>query len=346
MNPLDSLTSPLRDLWTRATTSGAPGPTTTTPPPTKPAVVDADATYDAAVERLPDPSIALPTLLARLDPVASKLDQVQATMKGPYVVGGQSFESGAQFRMAGGVNGVDPASDVGRLLATVAAKAGLTSALRSLQEGRGEPRALVALTQALIDAGQLGSNADRPVADRIHDLQWRFGIGIDCAGYVHRALAAVHGDVSKLGLKSPAFENFTGLPANPCFAKKAPADARAGDVVVLAGSGRPGDPGHNLIVRSRSSVEGSREELEARWAGAKAFLKDKTDVIMLEVDSSFGAHASGDPDGGVRRDVLLYDKASETWCTCRATEPPTASTGRVPYREAALTGIFRAKVSP
>ena len=290
-----------------------------------------------------------------MNPIATKLDQAKAAASGPYTVNGATVYSGAQFRMVGGCNQGNVAAS-NATLTRVAASVGLAGAVYSLQTGRGDPQALVKLTQALIDDGQLPKGTTLPLADQIHDLQWRFGIGMDCAGYVYRALVAAHGDPSKLGLKASAYENFTGLPSNPHFTRLGPSDARAGDVIVLKGSGRPDDPGHNLIVRSHSIAGESVEDAIKRWPAAATFARAggaaggalKPGLHVYEVDSSFGAGESGDRHGGVRRDVLLCDTSvtPPQWCTCRDTQPTVTTEGLVPYGEQALTGFFRAKVTP
>jgi len=348
MNTTNPLTSSLRDLWSRATSpSSTPSGATQTGPGAGAGATrsasDIDAAYNDALDRLPSPSVALSAVVARMDPVATRLDQLQAAMSGPYNVNGTTVHSGAQFRMNGGYNqgSVDSSGQDHRTLLRVAERAGLTSALPALQVGRGSPAALVKLTQALIDDDQLRSGGTKPLADQVHDLQWRFGIGVDCAGYVHQALAAIHGDAAKLGLKAAGFEDFTELPGNSRFAKVDPTEVRAGDVLVLKGSGA-GDPGHNLIVRSHATLADGAS-LTRKWPQAAGFLGGKTGVQQFEVDSSFGAGRGGDPHGGVRRDVLLYDGASNTWCTCKETTPRSVLEARVPYMEQALTGFFRVK---
>jgi hypothetical protein len=354
MPGMDPLSSSLRNLWNHVTGSGGPAPATpdagtvdATTAARSPK--DPGAAYDAAIRSLPNPSVALPVITARPDPVGAKLDELQATLKGPYTVMHQTVESGAQFRMVGGYNQarVSATSDDERLLVKVAGKVGLSASdVVSLQAGRGDPRALVKLTQGLIDAGQILGGPDKPLAARIHDVQWRFAVGLDCAGYVYRAVAAIHGDPAKLGLKETLNENFTGLPQNGHFAHKEPVDAKAGDVLVLAGDGTMSNPGHNLIVRSHSMASAAKEPVGKHWKAAADFVGTRSaDIHMFEVDSSFGAGATGDPHGGVRRDVLLYDAATKNWCTCRDTDPPVASVGPIPYDEVALTGFYRAKVS-
>jgi hypothetical protein len=282
-------------------------------------------------------------------------------MQGPYQVGGQTVYSGTQFRMWKGKNQdrVSKTSCDGVFLAKVAAKAGLTSQLDSLQRGRGSPEALVKLTQALIDEGQLRPTSSGLAADQIHDLQWRFAIGFDCAGYVYHAVTALHGDPAKLGLKSIGFEDFKGLPTNRHFEEvKAATDAQAGDILVLAGDGKPdsGNPGHNLIVRSHWMPSAGDATVDQLPSYAGKFLQtthtDKTsrretpdEIHAFEVDSSFGALSYGDHHGGVRRDFLLYNSTTNTWCTCRDLEKPTAVDGPVPYGEVKITGFFRAKAT-
>ena len=223
----------------------------------------------------------------------------------------------------------------------------MSSQLGLLRVGRGSPEALVKLTQALIDGGQLPPGSAQPIADQIHDLQWRFGIGLDCAGYVYRAVVAVSGSPEKLGLKAPESENFTGLPQNPRFTRLAePTSARPGDVIVLGGNGTLADPGHNLVVRSHATLADSSTSMLSRWPAAAAFAKDRVDIHVFEVDSSFGADSTGRVDGRVRRDVLLYDSTSKQWCACMDTTPPEVSIGGTPYLEKTLTGFFRAKVTP
>jgi hypothetical protein len=353
MPNIESLVSPLRDLWNRTAAASGPAPGTPVVSDTEDAsapqsLAETNAKYDAAIKSLPNPSLSLPIITAKLDPVGAKLDELLATLKGPYTVMHQTVESGAQFRMVDGYNQsrVSANSDDGRLLSSVATKAGLSqSDVMALQQGRGEPRALVKLTQALIDAGQYPGGTGKPAADQIHAIQWRFGIGVDCAGYVYRAVAAIHGDPAKLGLKATGFENFTGLPRNAHFTTAKFIDVKAGDILVLAGNGTSANPGHNLIVRSHSPASLSGKSVAERWPQSAAFLAAPNAVVhVIEVDSSFGAGKTGAPDGGVRRDVVLYDATTKAWCTCTDTKPPTVTVDAVPYGEEAITGFFRANV--
>ncbi len=344
MSNLVSSSGAARDLWGPATVpAGPPAPTAPGPATSSPA--DAAASYGDALEQLPTPPVASAALISRLDPTAAKLDELMAASKGPYRVDGAVVFAPTQFRMSGGFNDgrAAPGTRDGRALATAATKAGVVAELPMLQVGRGPAAALTKLTQALIDAGEL-ARGPTPAAERIHQLQWRFGIGVDCAGYVYAGLAAIHGDLSKLGLRPTGFENFTGLKANARFAEVGPTAARAGDVLVLRGSGGS-DPGHNLLVRSSGLLRGATSAL-ARFSGAAALDDGTEHVHAIEVDSSFGAGANGARDGGVRRDLLVYDDRTGAWSTLRNTPDRAAETGAVPYGEVAVTGLFRATVTP
>jgi len=357
MPTLDPLASSARTPWTPTAGSGGPVPS---PAGSIPSVGAAgprpDVSYDAAVTRLRVPPLDLGAIVARMDPVATKLDQAKAAASGPYTVNGATVTSGAQFRIANGWNEANVETHGGILMSAARSVGVAGPQVMLLTEGRGDSASLTKLTQALIDAGQLPQGSKAPIADQIHDLQWRFGIGMDCAGYVYRALATVHGDLSKLGLKSSDYENFTGLVSNPHFTQCSPSEARAGDVIVLQGSPTdPHDPGHNLIVRSHASLSPILDPALTTDRNAHDFAFDsngtmKPGIQVFEVDSSFGAGTEGDVSGGVRRDILLYNpnaKAPEAqWCTCKSTTPPLTSLDRVPYREHALTGFFRAKVTP
>jgi hypothetical protein len=348
MPDISPVTSHLRDLWDRA--NAALTSVTGSPPKPVPTSADRDAALAETVERLPPPILPRPEIVARMNPIVTKLDQAKAEASGPYLVGDKTVYSGIQFKMAGGHNeGTRGDPRVEAPLQKAIAAAGLSVSTWTLHDGRATPRAVVKVTQALIDAGYLPKGSTKPLADQIHDLQWRFGIGLDCAGYVYNALRTVYGDPAKLGLKPSEIENFQGTPNNPHFTRVASAaGVRAGDILVLGGRRMPVDPGHNLIVRSSSMVDLSAAGIAQKYQSAQAFADHEgaKGVLVVEVDSSFGAGKKGDADGGVRRDVLLYGKASGKWLTCQDTRPPTTMEGDVPYGEAALTGFFRPRTQP
>jgi hypothetical protein len=310
------------------------------------------ASRDDVLERIPFPSMSLIRLVATRTPTQEKLDAFMSRAEGPYQAEGQSARVPSQFRMNRGFNdpnviirGEDPSARPARQARAaerdaIAAKAGLALACARASIGRGTPEDVRRVTQALIDANRLEAGSANDLALRIHNLQWRYGIGIDCAGYVHGALIALFGGPpSRLGLATPDMENFTRLPTNANFRPVTADRAVPGDVMVLRGSGI--EPGHNVIVYSHDAA--CRARPLASWPDARHYLASSGRIHVLEVDSSFGAGTRGNPSGGVRRDTLLYDESSGQWCTCRATAPPTAIACDVPYDEAALTGLFRFK---
>jgi hypothetical protein len=317
----------------------------------------AEATYDDVLARLPFPSTSLTHLLAARSPTQEKLDGFMSRTEGPYQVEGQQVRVPSQFRMNRGFNdpnvivrGEEPSARSSRQTRAaerdgVAAKAGLASSCARASIGRGTPEDVTRVTQALIDANKLEAGSPETLVQRVHNLQWRYGIGLDCAGYVYAALLALHGGpASRLGLSSPDMENFTRLGSNAHFQHVTPERAAAGDVMVLRGGGA--EPGHNLIVYSHELLDtGCRARVLATWPEARHFLASSGRIHVLEVDSSFGAGTRGNPSGGVRRDTLLLDEASGQWCTCRATAPPMAIVCEVPYGESSLAGLYRVKGS-
>jgi hypothetical protein len=276
----------------------------------------AENAYADALARLPFPATNLNHILAPRSTAQDRLDGFMNGAEGPYSAEGQTVRAPAQFRMRGGYNEPSarlpdepPADRAARQARAterddIAAKAGLASANALARIGRGSPDDVRKITQALIDANKLLYGLPETLPQRIHDLQWRYGVGLDCAGYVYGALLAVHGGpAARLGLASVDMENFTGLPHNPRFRGVTPDRALAGDVIVLRGGG--GEPGHNLIVYSHELLDPvDARRIAATWALAGPLLACKGPIHVIEVDSSFGAGRLGNPSGGVRRDTM------------------------------------------
>jgi hypothetical protein len=249
--------------------------------------------------------------------VGARLDALRDAFSGPYRIGGEQVTAPPMFRMNTGANDEAAAKNQAKLHALVGNDAGL------VRIGRGTPAQLVKVTQALLDAGHLPPGPG-DVATRIRAMQWQFGIGVDCAGYVYRAAEAATGAKgSTLGLKEVVNEAFRGLDGHRGFAKVSPMDARPGDVMTLDPL-PPETVGHNVVVRSHA-VQGQ--------------------VHTLEVDSSWGAGADGADYGGFRRDTWLYDEGTKLWTSFDAhTDPPVArqfATGPCGER---FHGCYRAKV--
>lgn len=246
--------------------------------------------------------------------VQTKLDGLRDAFSGPYRVGADLIAARPMFRMTTHVVPKKMALEVDAL----GARAGVRAPFEA-RVGQCKPRDLVAITQALIDAGRLPPAPD-DLAMRIRQMQWAYGIGVDCAGYAKLALLACSARAPQV--YGPGMESFRDLDRTRAgsFAKISVTDARPGDLVTLDGA-TDGDWGHNVVVYSHV-IEGSRH--------------------VFEVDSSWGAGAEGAEVGGYRRDTWIYDAESRTWSSF---EPGTTPPQRVDSAEGPagdrLHGVYR-----
>jgi len=272
-----------------------------------------------------------PAVVARV--VQARLDAVRVAASGPYRVPGAAGPvfAPAHFRMNGGFN--QRAAEERAIDLAVACRGKVPAyEVQFARWGRASPSALARITQALIDAGKLPGPEAGPPGERVRAMQWAYGIGFDCAGYVQQALLAVHGlsgsvrDRTSIGL-APAVGNEGFIDMNaPAkrekFRRVAIADATPGSIVKLdappADAAR-GEPGHVVIVYSnRTDAEGARNALAHFYAkgraegDAAARFMGRGSVRAVEVDSSWGAE-DGRPFGGVRRDVWLHDDTTGDW---------------------------------
>jgi hypothetical protein len=317
-----------------------------TPPKPKPAPFEALDKATGAMPSLDAATIAATKAQAQNAAMTQKVDAYFDAAHATYSItlpNGKSAQvkSPPQFRMNGGFN---------------TAK-GLNGALgpsyRKLQDevgrataGRGTPEDVRKLTQALIDRGHLGPVDPKDPSAAIQAMQWKYGIGVDCSGYVQRAFFAIRGQTgtaserAALGLKGRAVdENFSGLPTNPKFKSVSIASARAGDVMVL-GPPTIDEAGHKVLVRSNTIMTDG--EL-ARMGAPKGLFTGP--VRKLEVDSSWGAGSSG-TGGGVQRRTWLYDETTKKWASFDAeTNHIIFSTMSGPY-DHPLVGIYRPKGEP
>jgi hypothetical protein len=231
----------------------------------------------------------------------------------------------APFRMAGPTTAVDPTNAalvryaevetrVGRRggeLTAIAKGLGIREdEVQAMRVGRGRPREMQALTQALILANKLppaqpGMSPELSVRRMMAD----YGLGFDCAGYVQQAFLAAH-DITRAqaGFHSIVGEDLSGLSLRPQFSKVDPEHSRPGDIMALGPPPRE-TAGHRLIVVDRHDA--SPAEMKRYCAtGVGAMVGDR--VSVLTVDSSFGSN--GDPAlGGVERQTWLYDAATQRW---------------------------------
>ncbi len=312
------------------------------PPPNKPKPASFDKLDQATAATTPalDPA----TLAAARDAaMTAKIDQEFNKAAAPYTVttpGGEkvTVKVPPQFRMVDGFNEHTKASLGTALGPKLSAQ--LKNEIARATIGRGTPEDVAKITAALIARGELGPVAAKDAPEAIQALQWKYGIGADCAGYVQRAFLAIRGkgpgesERTAMGLKAKATdENFASLPTNPKFKRVEVANARPGDIVTL----KPpkGDSiGHVVLVRSNKVLTSS----EASAIG----LKTGGPYRALDVDSSWGAGEAG-KGGGVKRQTWIYDEASKSWSTWDpANKKLTNSNDTGPY-DHPLDGVYRPK---
>lgn len=211
------------------------------------------------------------------------------------------------FRMNGGFNDGNGALHAGEL-AAICERAHVSGAI-ACRNGRPTPEQLVQVTQALIDAGKLPPNPPGAVALRIRQMQWRYGIGVDCAGYAEQAARAARGERPAPPSTGDAF---SGMRSDPHFEKIAIGDIRTGDVIHLDPA--PGERvGHNVVVYDHELVDdATRRRLTSVDPAAATFLSGPGPFHAIEVDSSWGAD-DGNDYGGFRRDTWVYDEGTKRW---------------------------------
>jgi hypothetical protein len=273
--------------------------------------------------------------------VQQRLDALRDAYSGPYAVGGAKIAARPMFRMNHGAN--TPSMEAHQKeVDALAAKVGASG--YAVRMGYASPRDLVKVTQALIDAGRLPPGPD--VERCVRQMQWEYGIGVDCAGYTNRALQAASGlGPGALGIHQPGTEAFRGLDANGRFTKVAPSSVRPGDVMTLDPA--PGETwGHNVIVRGRAVLDGAaKRSFEARFgAAARQLLCGPGPFHAIEVDSSWGAGPDGADFGGYRRDTWIYDESTKAWGFVQpGTTPPVFTVSADGPSNDVFHGAYRAK---
>jgi hypothetical protein len=238
-----------------------------------------------------------------------------------------------------------PAQDAAQRRAGLSAEA--TNAVLS---GRGSPEDIRRFTQALIENGALSRDASKPLAERVRQMMFDHGVGIDCAGYVQRAYLYATG-TSRVasGFRAPGNEDLSGLVAHGFTRVPSVAALQPGDVVSL-GPPAPDDYGHRLIVYDQHAATAAEvDALEQQFPDKVPALvgtpsgdgPGESALYVITVDSSWGSggHAS---EGGVDRRTLLYSAASKKWAW---TGPATGGglgmgTGDTPIAHP-LIGFFR-----
>lgn len=227
------------------------------------------------------------------------------TPPGGTAVAASTVRARPQFRFARGVSQRALAGADTRLRRLVgpALSAAQRNAIGPAVLGRARPGEIAAITQALIDRGQL--DAVRAAtgltgAALVRALQAAFAIGIDCAGYVQLAFVFAYtgsdadtGPVrAGLGLKPKrTHEALRDLPARH-FRRVPIPEARTGDLFVLRP--RPNDDGawHTVIVLDRTA------------AGS---------VHTFVVHASWGIDMYGAGSGGVGERTWQHDTLTQDW---------------------------------
>ncbi len=299
----------------------------------------------AAFVRAQAKPVAAYVVTARTEAVQAKLDAFMKEATPTYrLPDGGDVAVPAFFRMGG--NGKESTEvEQNRPLRTmVADRLGVRS---YLDGGRPTLRDIRTLTQGLIDAGKLDPSIADPVL-RVQTMAWNFGVGIDCAAYVQKAVyASQGGDAARYGLKALANEDLMSLSSNAKWENVGVAAARPGDVLTLAANE---DYGHATIVyEHRLASPAQRDALRAETALAasrdpkvSAVLADPK-LHVLELDSSWGAGGVAQKGGGVQRRTWLFGES--TGWLCQQRNGTFAAFGATPFGHA-VRGPFRAKVQP
>lgn len=224
-------------------------------------------------------------------------------------------------------------------------------AIRYAAYGRAKPSQIAAITQALIDAGELSAvSSDNPgLADNelVRKLQGKFKVGIDCAGYVQLAFVYAflgHDNDTptvrrKLGLhERRGYERLSDLPVRH-FEKVAVTDARTGDLFVLKPRAGDADRAWHTVIVVDHTVDKS--------------------IHTFLVDASWGTDLYGEIAGGVARRQLVHDTDTGKWwdispvyvpldrapCGIRSVKKgeKTCENAIGPYAGHTIKGVYRGK---
>jgi hypothetical protein len=191
---------------------------------------------------------------------------------------------------------------VGRLLSAAHRRANATG---NAVYGRAKPGEIAAITQALIDRGELDAvRSDHPTESNqflVRALQRKFKVGIDCAGYVQLAFIFAYtgkdDDPWKLrvdlGLEaSRGNEALRSLPAAH-FTAVPIVDAQSGDLFVLRPQATSRDGAWHTVIVANRTVSGK--------------------VHTFEVHASWGLDMFGAEAGGVQKRTWQHDPDKGDW---------------------------------
>ena len=255
---------------------------------------------------------------AREAAIQQRLDAFRDRFSGPYKVEGRSVTAPPMFRMNSPMaSNRKSVVETLPMLNAACTKAGIAPFAARCLSGRCTPEELVKVTQALLDAKHLPpADTEHPTLEsRVRAMQWKFGVGVDCAGYTQLAAASAHGAAGRVFTTNQMGDLFSGMHRDPRFTEILdPASIHVGDVIHLKNK-QAGEVGHNVVVHGHTTLsDQKRSELFATQPLARDFLSGLGPFHVLEVDSSWGA-GDGKDFGGFRRDTWLYSESSGTWAT-------------------------------
>lgn len=251
--------------------------------------------------------------------IQTRLDAFLAAATPTYHTPEGDVSVAAPFRIRRGftVHEADVVQPNQSVLHAVAKSIGMTEGeITVIQAGRATPAQIRRLTQGLVDSGKLplpGKDTPAPLAGRLRQMMFDFGIGLDCAGYVRQAFVASHPDVSGVSLRAPVNESLSGLAARGFF-RLPLSQARTGDIIVL-NPPSPREYGHTLIVHdARPATLADREQLKdlAQTDDKVRRIQGSDRLSVLVVDSSWGSWGSA-LRGGASRQTWFQDARSGQW---------------------------------
>ncbi|MBS2035182.1 hypothetical protein JST97_09335 [bacterium] len=305
----------------------------------------------------------------------ARLDDFRNSMRSTYTIPSdtpgeapRTVKVFPQFQMEGGLSdpeGKEPSkgrintmAKVGEALPEIKQNPALRSAASAAGMGRATPEQLKLVTQALIDAGKLPPASGDHTTDsaRVRKLQWEFGLGSDCAGYVAQAASKAAGRDLGLGgvnrngdslQQSLSPEQFSRVPQQ---AGK-PIRARAGDIIRLTDPS-PGEAGHWVSVYDHTTMSADKvaklhNSKNEFWQGSG----HNAEVHVYTLDSSWGAggdwktRSAQNEVGGVDRRKWVYNAANDRWGTYddRAKNPTIEYSEIGPYNHLPDVKVYRPK---
>ena len=273
----------------------------------------------------------------------AEVDRCLVSARARYLVDGRAVQAAPHFRMAGGFNQASTRAGLEALAGRIGAGPGKLpmDVVGHVLAGRGTPAQIAQVTQALIDAGRLPPQVSGERDEtRIQRMMWAHGVGIDCAGYVQRALVGVHGKSrEQLGLREPLDEDLGSLGRNPHFQRVPLEAARPGDVLTMRDND-PGQPGHTLLVARHDEADGPSMSWRFPLGDPRsAAFVAAARLEVFEVDSSWGAGPSGD-HGGVHRATWIHEPVSGLWASFD-NHPHDLVVSDTPYEGHAVVGVYR-----